>query len=390
VPVPVIHRHGHGALYTPLKKENEWYSFRLDRRVHVERLLRGAALDASEQCGKAADDALAYVTRCQAESLSSRAELVAIDELVTVGSPRISGEDAGYVRALAESESELPPIMVHRRTMRVIDGTHRLRAAELRGQEHVAVRFFEGEETDAFVVSVAANVTHGLPLSREDRIAAVRHIFVSHPHWSDRAVASVTGLSAKKVAEVRRGMDEGEPASAVRVGLDGRARPVNAAHGRELASRLIRENPEASLREIARQVGISPATVADVRDRLRQGRDPVPLKLRGVQSQPERVPRTFTDDSVPLLRNRPLSDLMPIFDTLRRDPSMRFNDVGRMVLRLFDACAVAAREQRKITDAVPVHCRGLVAELLVGYAEVWSYLAEELRETDELPHSPAV
>ncbi|MFF4588389.1 winged helix-turn-helix transcriptional regulator [Streptomyces sp. NPDC001388] len=317
-------------------------------------------------------------------------ELIAIDELVTVGSPRISGEDPAYVQSLAESESELPPIMVHRRTMRVIDGTHRLRAAELRGQKQVAVLFFEGEESDAFVVSVAANVTHGLPLSREDRIAAVRHIFVSHPHWSDRAVATVTGLSAKKVAEVRRGMDEGAAAPAVRVGLDGRVRPVNSAHGRELASRLIRENPEASLREIARQVGISPATVADVRERLRQGRDPVPLKLRGGQSQTERLPRSLADNTVPLLRSRPLSDLTPIFDTLRRDPSMRFNDVGRMVLRLFDTCALAAREQQKIADTVPHHCRGLVAELLVGYAEVWRYLAEDLKDSDGFPHSPAV
>ncbi|MFF4643116.1 ParB N-terminal domain-containing protein [Streptomyces sp. NPDC001389] len=348
-------------------------------------------MSAFEQMGARENDALSYVAQCESELRQSPVELVPLERLVTLGSLRSSGADAGHAQALAESELALPPITVHRATMRVVDGVHRLRAAELRGHHEIAVRFFDGDEKDAFVLSVAANVAHGLPLARADRIAAVQRIFVSHPQWSDRAVASVTGLSARKVAEVRRGMDGDDPQVAVRVGLDGRARPVNSVQGRELASEMIRSNPGASLRQIARKVGISPATVADVRARIRQGVDPVPLKLRGGKPQPGRRTRPAADTGVPpLLRSRKLSDLTSIFDHLRRDPSLRFNDTGRLVLRVFDSCALAARERRNIADSVPPHCRLLVAELFLGYAEMWRYLAEEIGEDTEVMSPSAV
>ncbi|MEV7203411.1 winged helix-turn-helix domain-containing protein [Streptomyces griseoluteus] len=73
----------------------------------------------------------------------------------------------------------------------------------------------------------------------------------------------------------------------VRVGRDGRARAVGegSARAREVACRLLREEPGASLREIARRAGLSPATVADVRDRLRRGEDPLPPRQRAAQSR---------------------------------------------------------------------------------------------------------
>ncbi|WP_406302562.1 hypothetical protein OHA61_08775 [Streptomyces sp. NBC_00885] len=47
--------------------------------------------------------------------------------------PRSRGKDVGQVARLAELDAPLPPILVGRRTMRVIDGTHRLMAATLKG-----------------------------------------------------------------------------------------------------------------------------------------------------------------------------------------------------------------------------------------------------------------
>lgn len=41
------------------------------------------------------------------------------------------------------------------------------------------------------------NTHHGLPLTRADRKAAAQRILDIHPHWSDRAIAKVTGLSPK-------------------------------------------------------------------------------------------------------------------------------------------------------------------------------------------------
>ena len=48
-------------------------------------------------------------------------------------SPRQAGENLEHVRALADTTDELPPIIVRRADMRVVDGMHRLRAARLRG-----------------------------------------------------------------------------------------------------------------------------------------------------------------------------------------------------------------------------------------------------------------
>ncbi|WP_432158502.1 ParB/RepB/Spo0J family partition protein [Streptomyces sp. bgisy153] len=225
-----------------------------------------------------AGDLLVYVAECQRSLAQAPVVKVPITTLVTADSPRVAGEDSDHVKCLAESEQELPPIKVHRSTMRVIDGVHRLRAAQLRGQTDIAVRFFDGEREDAFVLSVAANTRHGLPLARADRLAAAGRILNLHPEWSDRAIALVSGLSTRKVADIRRHHAGATGASEVRVGIDGRARPVNRVEGRELAGELIKANPDASLRQIAKAAGISPATVADVRNRLRQGHDPVPHK----------------------------------------------------------------------------------------------------------------
>src|SRR5262245_27830171 len=56
---------------------------------------------------------------------------VRISSLVLEDSPRLSGEDPDHTRLLAEAEGELPPITIHRSTMRVIDGAHRVQAALL-------------------------------------------------------------------------------------------------------------------------------------------------------------------------------------------------------------------------------------------------------------------
>jgi hypothetical protein len=48
-------------------------------------------------------------------------------------SPRLDGEDQSHIVRLAETEGPLPPILVDRRTMRVIDGMHRHATSKSRG-----------------------------------------------------------------------------------------------------------------------------------------------------------------------------------------------------------------------------------------------------------------
>jgi hypothetical protein len=291
---------------------------------------------------------------------------VDIDALQPADSPRLGGCSEEFVRSLASSDALLPPIVVHRPTMRVVDGMHRLRAAALRGSRSVAVEYVGGPAEDVFVLSVSANAT---TLSTADREAAVRRLLRSHPQWSDRAIAASTGLAAKSVGVLRRAVGG---RAEVRVGRDGKVRPLNSAAGRRLAGQMISERPEASLRDIARAAGVSPGTVRDVRRRLTAGLDPVPERMRAAERAEVDVPVTRTGVRAPNVT-------LPI---LRRDPSLRFNEHGRHVLRWLEAHAVSSGEWNAVVSGVPSHCRELVADMARGCAEAWAEMAEALERED--------
>ncbi|MFD6620078.1 ParB/RepB/Spo0J family partition protein, partial [Streptomyces albidoflavus] len=202
--------------------------------------------------------------------------LVRIDSLDLSDSPRLAPEDPEHVQLLAEAGDSLPPITVHRPTLRVVDGVHRVRAALLNGRTEIRARFLDCDPADVFVLSVEANVTHGLPLSRADRAAAAARIVETHPQWSDRAVAVATGISDKTVSRIRaHTAGEDGPQTGARIGRDGRMRPLDSTWRRRQAAAIFRERPDAGLREVARATGLSPTTVRDVRRRLERGESPV-------------------------------------------------------------------------------------------------------------------
>src|ERR1700731_5146192 len=76
---------------------------------------------------------------------------VPVSDLILSNWLRVKGEDIKHVRVLAEVENELPPIVVHRATMQVIDGMHRVRAAILSGVGRIEALLFEGAEDEAFL-----------------------------------------------------------------------------------------------------------------------------------------------------------------------------------------------------------------------------------------------
>lgn len=278
---------------------------------------------------------------------------VPIGSLHVTGSPRSAGESAEHVRMLADVSAELPPIIVHRQSMRVLDGAHRLRAAELRGQDEIAVQFFDGDDNDAFVLAVHANVAHGMPLSLADRKAAAARIVGSHPHWSDRMIATAAGLSAATVARVRLNRAEADPPT--RIGHDGKVRPVNGPERRRLARSLLMTEPSLSLREVARRVGISPETARSVRGRLHGG-------------EPER--------GSPAVEPRP--DLSAIVRQLRGDPALRFSESGRELLRMLDAHTITAERWAVIANSVPPYCRDAIARVALECARAWHTFAQQL------------
>jgi hypothetical protein len=326
-------------------------------------------------------DGWLYLRKLLNELRNADMEIVPVSALTNGESLRVAGEVEHHVKMLAETEAVLPPIIVHRGSMRVVDGIHRLRAATVRGEEKISAQFFDGDVEDSFLLAVAANVTHGLPLTMADRVAAASRIIGCRPQWSDRAVASVVGVSAKKISEIRQNLAESVPQLTRRIGIDGRTRPLSIVEGRERAGELIKANPDASLRQIAKEAGISPTTVADVKSRVLRGVSPVPEK-QGDAGMVELRRRMAVRKSLVSEgnRKRSLDELFSLFEVLRKDPSLRYNEVGRMVLHVLNYCTVTAREKKKIIENVPPHCRETLADLFSGYADVWCLLAEELRD----------
>ncbi|MFI9643470.1 transcriptional regulator [Micromonospora sp. NPDC051925] len=306
---------------------------------------------------------------------------IELHSLLPADSPRFE-IDSEHVKALAESEVEFPPIMVHRPTMRVVDGMHRLRAAILRGQATIAAQWFDGDEQTAFLIAVESNMRHGLPLSREERKRAALRILRSHPNWSDRSIAEMTGMNAKSVGELRRRSTEVGSESLARVGRDGRVRPSSTTAGRCAAAEMIRQNPAASLRDIARRAGISVGTARDVRQRLASGLEPVPDKARRGEMT-NGGPRDAGADRQEMKAVPDLAHRIKIFDGLCRDPSIRLNESGRLVLRQLRTQLRSAEEWKRLAPTVPSHGRSAVADILSACAEDLIGMAQQLRRSEE-------
>ncbi|GGO45975.1 hypothetical protein GCM10012286_35800 [Streptomyces lasiicapitis] len=296
---------------------------------------------------------------------------------------------------LAESEAELPPILVHRPTMRVIDGMHRLRAALLRGVDRIDVMFVQNlDGRDLFLLAVKANVTHGLPLTLADRRAAAARIVVSHPQWSDRAIAMATGLAAKTVRAIRDRTTEGLPQPRSRTGQDGKVRPLNSAEGRRSAGEILRVNPDTPLRQVALRAGISLGTASDVRKRLRAGEDLVPPQQKGGGPAADArgsAPGVLERDRASAQRRRGakqaeqvvVQDPAVIVHLLMRDPALRFTESGRSLLRWLNGRRIDSAEWQDLLEDVPPHCTRTVANYARQVAESWAQFAEHLDQREQ-------
>lgn len=307
------------------------------------------------------------------ESGGTEVHVVSIDALKPARSPRLGGEDADHIRLLSESGDELPPILVHRSSMRVIDGMHRLKAAILQGANTIRVQFFEGTEMECFLASVRANISHGLPLSLADRQAAAARILASYEDWSDRAIAAATGLAPKTVGAIRRREVGNSGRAAMRVGRDGKVRPVSANAGRRLASEMMGRRPDMSLRQVATAAGISRATARDVRRRMQRGENPL-VGPEHTMAAPERAnvePETAEDRESAV-------DRKAILENLARDPALRFSEPGRALLRWLASQSLGLRNWTGFVDTVPPHCSYLLMDLARECATDWLTFAEEL------------
>jgi hypothetical protein len=306
------------------------------------------------------------------------AELSIVD-LLPANSPRLEEVDE-HIQVLAEADTKLPPILVHRTTLRVIDGMHRLRAAQRRGATTIAVQYFDGDEREAFVMSVRLNSTHGLPLTLADRKNAALRVIQYHPEWSDRSIAALVSISDKTVGAIRRRESTNLPQHATRIGRDNESYPLSSREGRLRASEIFRQNPNATTREVARVAEISATTAKDVRNRLLRGEDPVPPKQRETRDGATKAP---TRNRAPAQHGSTVE-----LAHLRADPSLRFSESGRTLLRWLTALGTTEDDWIAIVDSVPSHCAPAVAELARQRSEGWHRFALALDRRVEAAYAP--
>ena len=348
----------------------------------------------SNRIGENVDcDSLCAVQDWVAGIASIPIEMVPISSLHTGDSPRTNraiSED--HVRALAEIADALPPIIVHRQTMSVIDGSHRLQAALRRDADTIAVRYFDGNSHGAYAVAVHANVAHGLPLSLPERKSAAARLIEVFPGWSDRRIAMMAGLSHRTVSAIRRCATGQDVQSNSRVGVDGKVRPLRTLDGRRKAAELIAANPGASLREIAKAAGISPGTVKSVRDDLLGRTNCSTLRASSLNDGEEALEISSTDavKRLPTMTREgaPTPIQHAILKSLSTDPALRFTDRGKALLRCVSQSVSGIDNWEKAVVGAPEHCIDQLTRLAMANAQAWKDLAGQFKDRDRSDGEP--
>lgn len=306
---------------------------------------------------------------------------VAISSLLPADSPRLSGEISSHVETLIAVGESLPPIIIHGPSGRIIDGMHRTRAALARGETEIRAIVYSGSMRDAFAIGVRSNTSHGLPLSRPERLAAAERIIASHPEWSDRRIALIAGIAVGTAGKIRIRSNEARQRLDSRVGQDGRVRPLNGAVGRELVVKLLLERPTATLREIAAEAGVSPATAHDVRHRMQTGQDPVPqrkrTRLKHESDVDQRQPSKHGNVTAGPEATR--AELTSLLTQMKRDPSLRFTETGRGMLKWLDFHVSSMADWDQIEKSIPAHCIPAVAKIAHSYAKAWEGFAKRIK-----------
>jgi hypothetical protein len=161
-------------------------------------------------------------------------------------------------------------------------------------------------------------------------------------------------------------------------------------------------NPSASLRDIAKSAGISPSTASDVRARLARGEMPTtPHQCRrdgserlgsaAVAQVPEAAqahrspvaPESQYDVSrakSPKSASEARHNVSPgeFVGLLARDPSLRFSESGRVLLRFLGCITVDDKQWEEMVRHVPAHQRDIVVQLAKECAIAWRGFAERL------------
>ncbi|MFV8160942.1 ParB N-terminal domain-containing protein [Mycobacterium sp. 134] len=289
---------------------------------------------------------------------------VALDDLRCDFSPRSCGVDAKHVDLLAQSQAVMPPVIVHRSTLSVIDGAHRVHAARRQGVRTIAARFFDGSREEAFLLAVQANIAHGLPLRLSDRKKAAVRIGQMYPQWSDRRIAEAAGLSHKTVGALRARPTGEIPQSERTIGRDGRVRRAQKRPARQPV-----ENSPVQPEGTPRSSEISVLGPASTTASRADSGGHVLAENAG--SRPE-----LPGDGWPSSD----SNLTRIMQGLSTDPSLRFNNSGRLFLQWVTAGPRTPQAAVSLAAALPQHSVDSAFRIARRNAQMWSVFAVNLRD----------
>ena len=294
---------------------------------------------------------------------------LAIDEL-QLGPPlRERGIDHAHVAALAEVAASWPPIVVHRTNRLVIDGQHRVAAARQLGLREVAATWFDGSPEDAFVEFVRRNVNHGLPLTLADRRRAARQIVDMLPDLSDRGIAAVCGLSPRTVARLREDPRARGPRANARYGT-GRV-------GRDGRVRPI--DPVATRARIAEELDRRPdaslraiaSVVGASPETVRSVRNEI--RAAAAPTSPAVAPDCAAAANVLDVLSRARKG--PVGLDCRDDRAFTDRDGGPQFVDWFDGAAVELADLWRYVDAVPLSRVYVIADEARRRAEFWAQFA---------------
>lgn len=317
---------------------------------------------------------------------------VPVADLLPADSPRLSGIDESHAQRLAEVYALLPPIMVHRPTMRVIDGMHRLRAAAIVGRDVIDAQFFDGAEDEAFIQSVTRNIAHGLPLSPADRRAAAGRILAAFPAMSDQSLVVYTGLDSKTVAEVRRRQATRPPRP--NTGGASTVRPPGRVSDRGPAAERTARRPEPEAGAVAREPGPAPGTARDEGRPPHRGEEPMTPVRHGTPAPQRpagsRIPPPAAGSTSGPARPAATRGSLDLLRRLAADPSLRDSEAGRDFLRWLHAHFFTDEAWRRRIDAVPPHCTDTVAEVALKCSDIWLRFARELSDRRKFAPAPPV
>lgn len=137
-----------------------------------------------------------------------RLDRIAVDPSLQ---PRVKGLDADHVRALQEAPESWPPLLVVQRGSQylLVDGFHRLAAAQNLGLDTVSVRVVVAPaDGDLHALAFSFNAAHGRPLSLADRRAFAERILRREPHLADREIGRRCGLSSNTIGVIRERLED--------------------------------------------------------------------------------------------------------------------------------------------------------------------------------------